>query len=69
MAYLSSIKPLDFLEHASGTPLIIEAPVLHTHQLEDWVFFLLNRSRTGILFEFPFGDNGTARERGDAAFD
>ncbi len=36
MIYLSSIQPLDVLEHAFGTPLIIEAYVLHTYQPEDW---------------------------------
>ncbi len=36
IAYLGSIKPLDVLEHACGTPLIIEAFVLHAYPLEDW---------------------------------
>ncbi len=36
MVYLSSIKPLDVLERAFGTPLIIEVYVTHTYQLEDW---------------------------------
>ncbi len=36
MTYLSSIKPLDVLEHAFGTPLVIEVDVLHTYQLKDW---------------------------------
>ncbi len=36
MAYLGSINPLDVLEHAGGTPLIIEVFVLHTYPLEDW---------------------------------
>ncbi len=36
MDYLSSKKPYDVLEHACGTPLIIEVYVLHTYQLEDW---------------------------------
>ncbi len=36
MIYLSSIKPLDVLEHAFGTPLVIEVYVLHTYQLKDW---------------------------------
>ncbi len=35
IAYLGSIKPLDVLEHACGTPLTIEAHVLHTDPLED----------------------------------
>ncbi len=30
------MKPLDVLEHACGTPLTIEAHVLHTDPLEDW---------------------------------
>ncbi len=36
MAYLGSIKPLDVLEHACDTPLIIEVFVLHTYPLKDW---------------------------------
>ncbi len=36
MTYLGSNKPLDALEHACGTPLIIEVFKLHTYPLEDW---------------------------------
>ncbi len=36
IAYLGSIKPLDVLECACGTPLTIEAHVLHTYPLEHW---------------------------------
>ncbi len=36
MNALGSIKPLDLLEHACGTPLIIEVYVHHTYPLEAW---------------------------------
>ncbi len=36
IAYLGSIKPLDVLDCACGTPLTIEAHVLHTYPLEHW---------------------------------
>ncbi len=36
IAYSGSIKPLDVLECACGTPLTIEGHVLRRHQLEDW---------------------------------
>ncbi len=39
MIYLSSIKPLDVLEHAFGTPLIIEVYVTQTYELEDWDYY------------------------------
>ncbi len=65
---LSSIKPLDVLEHAFGTPLIIEGHVLHRHQLEDWDYsFLLHQNRNP--FAFHFWDIGTACGRGHAASD
>ncbi len=38
IAYSGSIKPLDVLECACGTPLTIEAHVLHTYPLEHWVY-------------------------------
>ncbi len=36
IAYLGSIKPPDVLECACGTPVTIEAHVLHTYPLEHW---------------------------------
>ncbi len=38
IAYSGSIKPLDALECACGTPLTIEAHVIHTYPLEHWGF-------------------------------
>ncbi len=36
IAYLGSIKPLDVPEYACGTPLTIEAHVIHTYPPEVW---------------------------------
>ncbi len=36
IAYLGSIKPLDVLERACVTPLIMEVHVIHTYPPEVW---------------------------------
>ncbi len=64
MIYLSSIKPLDVLAQAFGTPLVIEVYVLHTYQPEDWDYSFGFKRQNGIPF---WGDIGTACGRGDEA--
>ncbi len=54
MIYLSSIQPLDVLEHAFDTPLIIEVYVLHTYQPEDWDYSFGFWRQNRIPFHVPF---------------
>ncbi len=54
MIYLSSIKPLDVLEHAFGTPLIIDVYVTHTYQLEDWEYSFGFKRQNRIPVRVPF---------------
>ncbi len=54
MIYLSSIKPLDVLEHAFGTLLIIEVYVLHAYQLEGWDYSFGFKRQNRIPFRVPF---------------
>ncbi len=54
MTYLSCIKLLDVLEHAFGTPLVIEVYVLHTCQLEDWGYSFGFKRQNRIPFRVPF---------------
>ncbi len=54
MAYLSSIKPLDVLERAFGTPLIIEVYVTHTYKPEDWDYSFGFYWQNRIPFHVPF---------------
>ncbi len=69
IAYLGSIKPLDVLEHACGTPLILEAFVLHRHQLEDWDYSFRIAPEQESFSSLLFGDIGMTCGRGDAASD
>ncbi len=69
IAYLGSIKPLDVLECACGTPLTIEVHVIHTYPLEVWgVSFRIAPEQEYFLCSV-FADIGTACERGDADSD
>ncbi len=69
IAYLGSIKPLDVLECAYGTPLTIEVHVIHTYPPEVWGVSFRIAPEQEYFCVPSFGDIGTACERGDAASD